>query len=256
VRQQFRAVLWGPGENQKRELRPLPGDTTTAATAINDNGQVVGISGDCGTAVGATSAREAVMWEKGRIRVLGNLGGVAWNTPMALNERGDVVGFSNVSKASGAAPNWRAFLWTKERGIQDLGALEGYPLSQALGVNDKRHVVGTSCTADFEACRAVVWLHGKPGPIDLNDLAAGHDHVLYAANDINDAGAIAGQAFSPSTGKFTAIRALPIRRSGHDDASQSAAAVSSAPHAPLPEPIRQVLLQQFGLEERAVPHRL
>ena len=150
VKQQFRAVLWGPGANQIRELPPLAGDTTSAATAINDKGQVVGISGDCGTAVGATSAREAVMWVNGRPRVLGNLGGVAWNTPMALNERGDVVGFSNVSKESGATPNWRAFMWTKERGIQDLGALDGFPLSQALGINEKRQVVGTSCTADFE----------------------------------------------------------------------------------------------------------
>jgi uncharacterized membrane protein len=254
VRQQFRAVLWGPGENQKRELPPLAGDTTTAATAINDKGQIVGISGDCGTAVGGTSAREAVMWERGRIRVLGNLGGVAWNTPMALNERGDVVGFSNVSKESGAAPNWRAFLWTQERGIQDLGALEGYPRSQALGINEKRQIVGTSCTPDFEACRAVIWLHGRLRPIDLNDLAPGNDDVLYAANDINDDGEIAGQAFTPSTGKFTAILAEPARRR-HDDAAQYALE-TTAPHAPLPASIRQVLLQQFGLTEGALQHRL
>jgi hypothetical protein len=246
VKQQFRAVLWGPGVNDKRELPPLMGDTTTAATAINDNGQVVGISGNCGTAVGGTSAREAVMWEKGRIRVLGNLGGIAWNTPMALNQRGDVVGFSNVSKESGALPNWRAFIWTKERGIEDLGALDGYPLSQALGVNEKRHVVGTSCTADFAACRAVIWLHGRGKPIDLNDLVSGYDDVLYAANDINDACEIAGQAFTPGTEKFSAIRAIPDRRRGHDDAVQSAAA-TSAPHAPLPVQVRQNLLQHLGL---------
>src|SRR6266480_3016598 len=41
---QFRAVIWGPGAGQIQELPPLPGDSTSAATAINDKGDVVGIS--------------------------------------------------------------------------------------------------------------------------------------------------------------------------------------------------------------------
>src|SRR5262245_44969472 len=54
---QFRAVLWEPksGSNGKikaRELPPLHGDSASAATAINDFGQAVGISGDCDQAVG------------------------------------------------------------------------------------------------------------------------------------------------------------------------------------------------------------
>ena len=49
---QFRAVLWDPksgsdGKIKATQLRPFPGDSTSAATAINDKGQVVGISGDC-----------------------------------------------------------------------------------------------------------------------------------------------------------------------------------------------------------------
>jgi probable HAF family extracellular repeat protein len=251
VKQQFRAVLWGPGANQIRELPPLAGDTTSAATAINDKRQVVGISGDCGTAVGATSAREAVMWVNGRPRVLGNLGGVAWNTPMALNERGDVVGFSNVSKESGATPNWRAFMWTQERGIRDLGALDGFPLSQALGVNEKRQVVGTSCTADFGACRAVIWLHGKI--IDLNDLAPDYADVLYAANDINDDGEIAGQAFTPGTEQLSAIWAIPKRRNHHDGDETQYAGAARSRDIRLPTTVRDAILQQFGLRE--APYR-
>jgi probable HAF family extracellular repeat protein len=256
VKQQFHAVRWGPGENQVSELLPLHGDTTSAATAINDEEQVVGISGDCGTAVGGTSAREAVMWEGGKTRVLGNLGGIAWNTPMALNERGDVVGFSNIRKEDGATPNWRAFIWTKERGIRNLGALDGYPLSQALGINEKRQVVGTSCTSDFSACRAVIWIHGKI--IDLNDLAPGYADVLYAANDINDDGDIAGQAFTPGTEQFSAVLAIRKRQprtDGDIDGKAIASAdiayadASRSRQAPLPAAVRQALLQQFGLEE-------
>jgi probable HAF family extracellular repeat protein len=247
VKQQFHAVMWGPGENQILDLRPLQGDTTSAATAINDKGQVAGISGNCGTAVGGTSAREAVMWERGRPRVLGNLGGIAWNTPMALNERGDVVGFSNIRKEDGATPNWHAFMWTKERGIRDLGALDGYPLSQALGINEKRQVVGTSCTSDFSACRAVMWIHGRI--IDLNDLAPGYPDVLYAANDINDDGDIAGQAFTPGTEQFSAVLAIRKRHPGNDGDNDGAAIAyaDARREAPLPAAVRQALLQQFGL---------
>lgn len=216
VKQQFRAVLWGPGENQIQELPPLPGtkDSTSAATAINDKGQVVGISGDCGTAVGSSSAREAVMWHKGRIQKIGNLGGIAWNTPMAINQRGDVVGFSNVSAASGTNPDWRAFYWSKGTGIRDLGALDGFPRSQGLGINERRTIVGTSCTADFEDCRAVVWENGRR--LDMNDLVPGFPDQLYSANDINDDGQIAGQARVPGTGRIYAIWAIPLRRQGHD----------------------------------------
>src|SRR5262249_14705682 len=42
---QFRAVMWGRKNSEIQELPPLPGDTSSAATAINDEGQVVGISG-------------------------------------------------------------------------------------------------------------------------------------------------------------------------------------------------------------------
>ena len=58
---QFRAVLWEPRRHRKRELRPFPGDSTSAATAINNRGQAVGISGECDVAVGRFSARRAVL---------------------------------------------------------------------------------------------------------------------------------------------------------------------------------------------------
>src|SRR5262249_18611423 len=93
---QFRAAMWGPGRDQIVELPPLPGDTTSAATAVNDRGQVAGISGICSNAVGGFSAAHAVLWENGVPNDLGNLGGVAWNTPMAMNQAGDVVGFANI----------------------------------------------------------------------------------------------------------------------------------------------------------------
>jgi probable HAF family extracellular repeat protein len=203
---QFRAVVW-ESKGGLIELPPLPGDTVSAATAINDRGQVVGISGICDRAVGRFSAIHAVLWQDGRPIDLGSLGGVAWNTPMAINERGDVVGFSNVSAASGGRFAAHAFLWTARDGIRDLGTLPGDSTSQALGINARGDVVGTSCDADFN-CRAFIWRDGTM--TDLNAIVApGYEDTLVSANDINASGRITGQAFDALSGAVVAFLAEP-----------------------------------------------
>jgi probable HAF family extracellular repeat protein len=206
---QFRAVLWGPRDDQLRELPPLPGgDTVSAATALNDRGQVVGISGICDQAVGRFSAIHSVLWEDGTPIEIGDLGGVAWNTPMAINHFGDVVGFVNASAADGGNFNPRAFLWTRADGILDLGAVSGDVTSQATGINKWRQVVGQSCDAN-DNCRGFLWQNGVMR--DLNDLAPGYDDLITTANDIDDRGRITGQAFDADTGQFVAFVATPFR---------------------------------------------
>ena len=204
---QFRAVEWGPGSAEIRELPPLPGDTTSAATALNDRGQVVGISGICDRAVGRFSAIHNVLWQDGQPVDLGSLSGVAWNTPMAIDDRGDVVGFANASAAAGGSFAAHAFLWTKGGGMQDLGTLPGDSTSQALGVNDRGEIVGTSCDADFN-CRAVIWRDARIS--DLNsEVATGYAGTLITANDIDSSGRITGQAFDPMSGSLVAFVARP-----------------------------------------------
>lgn len=200
---QFRAVRWGP-DRRPHPLPPLPGDTVSAATAINDRGQVVGISGFCDQAVGRFSAVHAVRWEHGRVLPLGSLGGVAWNTPMAINSAGDVAGFGNTAAADGGDFQPHAFLWTHRDGLRDLGVLPGDRTSQALGINTRRDIVGTSCDTDNN-CRAFLWRRGRM--VDLNTLVTRHDLRLLSANDINDTGTISGQAARPATGDYVAFSA-------------------------------------------------
>jgi len=211
---QFRAVIWASEGNQIRELPPLPGDTSGAATAINDKGQVVGISGICDQAVGRFTAAHAVLWESGGVTDIGNLGGDAWNTPMAINQQGDIVGFAGQPGDDPDNPQLHAFLWTRQDGIQDLGALPGDVYSEAHGINERRQVVGISCDA-AGSCRAFLWQNGVM--TDLNTLVApGYTDVLTTAQDINDLGEITGRAFDPDTGERPAFLATPIRRHGAD----------------------------------------
>ena len=171
---------------------------------------MVGISGICDQAVGRLSAIHSVLWEHGSGRPIeiGDLGGVAWNTPMAINQRGDVVGFANASAADGANFNPRAFLWIRGQGIRNLGAVPGDLTSQATGINEWRQIVGQSCDVN-DNCRGFLWQNGEM--TDLNDLVVGdYDDLITTANDIDDFGRITGQAFDADTGQFFAFVAKPV----------------------------------------------
>ena len=202
---QFRPVVYGPKANQIAEF-PLPaGDTSGAATAINEQGQAVGISGICDQAVGRHTAKHALLWDKGKIIDLGNLGAPYWNTPTNINQRGDVVGFAGAPNDPDA--NFlQAFIWTPESGMKPLGFLPGDVHSEAYGINEKRQVVGLSCDADGN-CRAFMWQNGVM--TDLNSAKpASYAAILEQARDINEGGEIAGRSLD-STGVRRAFLATP-----------------------------------------------
>ena len=206
---QFRAVLWEPRKGTKQELPPHPGDSTSAATAINEKGQVAGISGECDVGVGRFSARRSIVWTDGVPEEIPNLGGVSWHTPMTINQDGDVAGFSNPADPRDLLGEFiaRAFIWTREGGTQEIGRLPGDSTSQALGINSARQVVGFS-SGDL-GNRAFIWQDGSL--VDLNTLVEpDYPDSLVIAQDISDEGVITGRAFERSTGRFVAFIATPI----------------------------------------------
>lgn len=204
---QFKPVTWNWGSNQPQALPLIAGDTAGAATAINDRGQIVGISGTCDQAVGRRTATHAVLWENGHVTDLGNIGGDMWNTPGAINEHGDIVGFAATEPGDVNADHTHAFLKQRNRPMRDLGTLPGDISSTATGVNILGQVVGYS-NDEAGNLRAFVWQNGQMS--DLGSLApefAGH---LVLANDINDFGQIAGRGTDPDTGAIIAFVATPV----------------------------------------------
>jgi probable HAF family extracellular repeat protein len=224
---QFRPVIWGPGTEEIREL-PLwsEDDTSGAATAINDVGQAVGISGTCDQAVGRHTARHAVIWENGTVDNIGTLGGDTWNTPTAINRHGVVVGFASQAGDPPNNPRFRAFVWTRSEGIRDLGTL--YPdhaTALALGINDKGQIVGTSCPVQG-SCHAFLYENGEMRDLNAFRLP-GYAFHLTRAQDINNDGAITGSAVALPVTSASQTEAFLAFPTGLRTASGGAAAGAS-----------------------------
>ncbi len=205
--QQFRPVVWGP-DHRPRALPLVDGDTSGSATAINDRGQIVGISGICDQAVGRSSARHAVMWENGRLIRIDNPNGAPyWNTPMALTERGDVAGFAGVPDDFDGN-FFRAFTWSRTAGWKWIDLLPGDIAAIATGINLRGQVVGYS--NDGAVFHPWIWQNGQVANLDgLVDRSNGFQGTLNLADDINDAGVITGRA-TAADGSRIAFVATPI----------------------------------------------
>lgn len=212
---QFRAVLYNVGKNSitKQELPPYPGHSTSAATAINNLGQAVGISGRCDQAVGRFSALKALRWEpSGTITEIPNLGGVTWHTPMDINDNGDVVGFSNPAGPGDPEGDFisQAFYWPSGAAIAtNLGTLDGDPLSEAFALNSRGQIVGISF-GGTRGARAFLYENGTLK--NLSDmLRGGSSDVYLSAQDINDLGQITGRVLDAATGQTMTFVATPIK---------------------------------------------
>jgi probable HAF family extracellular repeat protein len=142
------------------DLGTRRGDGCSAASAINDRGQVVGWSGSCGHNTGKRGLYRAVLWSRGKIRNLGTLGNRS-SDATGINERGQVVGNTYTRKR---VPD-HAFLWSRGR-MSDLGSLYGTLCcidSTATAINKSGRVVGGSWILDRNIFRyhAVLWRGGN-----------------------------------------------------------------------------------------------
>jgi probable HAF family extracellular repeat protein len=219
---QFKPVVWSIG--QLRELGNYSGDPDGVAMGINDHGAVVGASGDCAAYNGHTGLnlvpRHALLWQKGTMTDLGNLGGTGLNGGILafnINNRDEVVGLSDLPENT----TFHAFLWTKQTGMQDLGTLHADDLgSSATGLDEEGNVVGLSLDSTMTP-HAFLRLAGEK-MIDINTLIPANSPLfLLQACSINSRGELTGLAIETSSGDLHAFQAIPI--DADDDSSDAAA---------------------------------
>ena len=179
-----------------KQLPTLTGDTDGLVSGINDKGQLVGFTGPCFPV-------HAVLWEKGKARDLGSLGGAFNNIAFEINNRGQVVGASDLP----GDLTHHAFLW--ESGVMmDLGTLRGLPVSLAQEINNKGQVVGYSQDLSSNNTTAWIWQDGVMA--ELNTLIPANSHLfLVEALGINDRGEISGYAIDSQSGVAPAFLAIP-----------------------------------------------
>jgi probable HAF family extracellular repeat protein len=156
------------------ELPPYEG--TSFASAINDNGHIVGAIDD-----DDSFAYEGILFANGTRTNLGGLGGGS-TRPADINNTGQIVGTSSTSAGVG-----HAFLW--ENGVMaDLGVLEGDQDSGASAINADGVIVGTSGRLDMDSAviyTPFIYENGAMRAIVVQSSEA-------YATDINDAGVVVG----------------------------------------------------------------
>ena len=185
------------------DLGTLPGGYESQAMGIDDRGDVAGFASnsvpDGFTSAffgpGWTTQVRSFIWQRGRMRDLGTLGGP--DAPMtAMNAPGQVLGESytdSTPTATFGVPTLHPYLWQRGR-MQDIGTLGG-TFVMANSLNNAGDVVGFSFLADERGWHPFLW--DRRSMRDLGTLGGGLGYAAW----IDDAGDIVG-ASRTSDGAF------------------------------------------------------
>ena len=118
-----------------RELKiETPGSTYAYVTALNNQGQIIGLAGGAQPMV-------PFVWQNGKTQILGQLSGLRDLRPTALNDKGQIVGTARLA-GSKSDTVVSAFLWEKGK-IRELDALPDVEFRRVGSINNKGQIVGT-----------------------------------------------------------------------------------------------------------------
>ena len=191
---EIRAVLWR--KNGIVNLGTLEGGYESVATAVNDDGQVVGLFTntipDPNSMFGFGYQTRAFSWKDGVTQDLGTLGGTNAQA-FVVNERGQVAGESYLNSDPSPACAMGAglplasgvFLWENGE-MTNLGSFGG--TCTVLGdLNDRGQIVGDSYLPGDQSFHAFLWENGTMK--DLGNTFGGPSSNALA---INKAGHVIG----------------------------------------------------------------
>jgi len=190
---QARAFLW----DSKKGMQDLGtlGGTDAFATAINDQGQVLGWSytnsvpspicaAQSPAPAAAVLTTSSFIWDKKNgMRDIGGLGGTC-TLANDLNDHGQIVGGSSLTGDTQFHP----FVWEAATGVTDLLGASNGNLGIAFSISSSGVVVGVTC--DSVTCYAVLW-RKSGGKWQRTDLSTSAD-AAYASS-INSSEQVVGQ---------------------------------------------------------------
>ncbi len=168
----YHAAAWTPTPT---DLGTLGADTQSMAFAMNDGGQIVGISYNYGDLI-----PHAFMWQAGVLTSLGSF------SPHDINNAGVVAGRTTIFNSANLWVD-HACIWSAGV-LTDLGTLGGYN-SEAMAINTAGVVAGQAYLVNNMTVRACVWINGSPH--DLGTIA-GTAGAKSSAADLNSNGLIVG----------------------------------------------------------------
>jgi probable HAF family extracellular repeat protein len=187
-----RPFLWRDGHIM---ALPTLGGNNGQASAINNRGQIVGISETTVQDSGCPASKPGkiispVFWERGEVRALPTLAGDPDGFVQGLNDQGQAVG------SSGTCTNLsiHAVLWENDRAFQlpDLGPAGG----GAYAINDHGQAVGYVSSADGTTIVASLWQNGARSAVTSLGILPG-DGAAFATG-INNRGQVVGSTFNSS----------------------------------------------------------
>jgi len=181
-----------------RHIMALPtlGGNNGQASAINNRGQIVGISETTVQDSGCPPSKPGkiispVFWERGEVRALPTVAGDPDGFVQGINDRGQAVG------SSGTCSNiaTHAVLWENETAFE-LPNL-GHDGNDAYAINDHGQAVGYVSTTDGSTIVPSFWPNGVHGAVTNLGILPG-DGAAFATG-INNRGQVVGSTFN-STG--------------------------------------------------------
>ena len=164
-------------------LGPLPGDTVSGVSAINNHGQIVGTSGRSDLNNNFVDSR-GYLNSNGVLLDLQTLPGGAFSAADGINDSGQVVGTSD------SPVGQRAFLYANGA-MQSLGILAGDTDSYASAINNRGQVVGSSGVSG-ESAQAFLYEDGI-----MRGLGYLAGSAVSVALDINNSGQVVGFGQGP-----------------------------------------------------------
>ena len=179
---QLRTFLWEEGE--LRDIGTLGGPDAAPGPGCNNQrpGVIVGWSYTSFTPNETTGipTQDPFLWDNGKMRDLGNLGGTV-SFGQCANNRGDVIGLSNLPGDT----SFHAYLW-RNGTMKDLGTLGGEN-SEAIWINDAGEIAGSADLPGNDLHDAVRWKDGQ-----ILDLGTVSGDTCSRGRAVNARGQIVG----------------------------------------------------------------